>query len=614
MGFIYRYLRAVLWGDKDEPKTEKKQKFIDNLRAWKEKEKKHRQDLAYRLLGEIREKFEKYKTALKENNNLKKEKCEQKEKWGKIWCRFTAFIAYWRKLTAAYVIHLLKLTPRRIVYNLTVAIAWLLILVYWVAKGIIKAIVWISILVYWVAKGIIKAIIWLLIRAFFLVHYALRIAFGPLLLAVFAVVFFCIALYVFDRYGMLIENIASIRYIGSIGSIGSIMDHKPDVVVATLSFVINGFAINYLSQFMTPSFQTVQNYIKQIVKNFKDSLSPPAIKIIKGLKETKKILRRTINDMIGLGGLLVLLLATVLLSAMISSAGKVMENTNIFNNYVYMNFEPNVESSTKNPLVNKDDKPPSVITAVSFPYEARANDWVNGKYGKDCLYSQASQNDPGSCAVKPDKELAKAGFRALLKWLSAYESSEQKVELKIVGFSSSSGLLSLKDDKDFREKVENKVKEGGKEGGKESCYERTNSNQVNGYDNLRLSNAFNLCMAELRAWNVAKMLKEIIVSDKTIPADRINVISHEWGSYSEMCQHRRFCDTKKEGGTECYDTDLGLENRRTDVWFKKIIECTNSLSANGIHACEAEAQIPPEPQGETCDQCTSPVPVPCDRL
>ena len=586
MGFIYEYLKAVLWEKaKEKSQTEENQGFGKDVEAWLKKEKECRQKLASELLEKLREKFEDYKTDLKEDNDSKKEKCEKKEKLGKIWCRSTAFIAYWRKLTAAYVIHRLKLTLRLIVYNLTVAVAWLLILVYWVAKGIIKAIVW------------------LLIRAFFLVHYALRITFGPLLLAVFAVVFFCIALYVFDRYGMLIENIASK------GGIGSIMGHKPDVVVATLSFVINGFAINYLSQFMTPSFQTVQNYIKQIVKNFKDSLSPPKIKIIKGLKETKKILRRTINDMIGLGGLLVLLLATVLLSAMISSAGKVMENTNIFNNYVYMNFEPNVESSTKNPPVNKDDKPPSVITVVSFPYEAKADDWVKGEYGKDCLYSQASQNDPGSCAVKPDKQLAKAGFRALLKWLSTYESSEQKVKLKIVGFSSSSGLLSLKGNEVLKEEVEKKVKEGGKE----SCYERTNSNQTNVDENLRLSNAFNLCMAELRAENVAKMLKEIIDSDETIPADRIDIISHEWGSYSEMCQHRRFCDTKKEGGTECYDTDLGLENRRTDVWLTKIPECTNSLSANGIHACEAEAQIPPDPQGETCDQCTSPVPVPCSR-
>ena len=571
MGLIYKYLKAVLWGAEEKSQTEENQGFGKDVEAWKEKEKKHRQDLADGLLEELKKKFEDTKTDLKKKNDSEKEKCEKKEKWGKRWwCKATAFIAYGVELTIAYVIHRLKLTPRLIVYSLTIVIAWLLI--------------------------------W----GFFLVHSAFKIIFPFFLLVVFVSLIFWIAWQVYLNYDCLIDFIGQDKF-----EIGIFIIHRDEfnIGISILSAIGSVTGLWKLSL-----IQILEKHINGLVDGFKKVLMLPKIEIRKGLKQTGKALKDAIGSIIGLNGLLLLLGAALL--AVVVAASKVAMGDTIVHNNIYVNIEIG-KSVPKSPSGNGGDKP--ITTWMTFPSEAKAIDWVNEKYEEDCLDSRASKNDdnqdsqngdPDPCAVKPNKEdLAKSGFLPILKKLSAYENPDNKVELKILGFSSSSGLLSLKGNKRLKEKVEKKVKEGGKE----SCYERTNSNQTNVDENLRLSNAFNLCMAELRAWNVAKMLKEIIDSDETIP-DHIKVIPHKWGSYSEMCRHRGFCDTKKEGGTRCYDTDLGSKNRRAEVCAIKIPGCPNFPPANRTHPSKVKVQISPEPQGETCDQCTSPVPVPCDRL
>ena len=139
MGIITRYLKAVLGGAKNESQTEEKQGFGKDVQAWLKEEKKCRRELASELRKRIREKFEKNKLELKEDNNSKKEECEKKEKW-KRWCKFFASIAYGIKLTVFYVLYLSELISKFIAFGIFIVIGWLLIwgffLAHW-AFGII---------------------------------------------------------------------------------------------------------------------------------------------------------------------------------------------------------------------------------------------------------------------------------------------------------------------------------------------------------------------------------------------------------------------------------------------------------------------------------------------
>ncbi len=306
--------------------------------------------------------------------------------------------------------------------------------------------------------------------------------------------------------------------------------------------------------------------------------------------------------MTSLKGSLILLLGAALLAATVSSATKLPAgDTNIeHNNYhLYIDKTASVPVSCPD---NKSDKPSLFMLKVLFQDEAKLEDWLNskknGKCEKDCPDSEGSQNAPDfdSSAVKPDRQVYEPVFRSLLKGLSACGSPEQKARLEIVGFSSSSGVLASLKDIGNRDKATKKLQEGQEK----FCYERASGN-----GDQKLSNAFNLCMAELRAWNVKKMLKEIIDSDKTIPADNIEIKLHKWASYSEMCQQRGFPDLRKEG--ECYDTDLGLMNRRAEIRAMALPGCMSCCPANGMPPAEGEEQMPPDSRGKTCGQCASPV-------
>ena len=597
MGFMYEYLKAVLGDAEEKPQTEEgeqaeegKQGFIDDLRAWLKEEKKCRQDLADRLLGEIREKFEKYKTDLKENNNLKKEECEKKEKWGKRWCRFTASIAYGVKLTIAYVNHLLKLTLHPIDYSLKVAVAWLLILV------------------------------------FFLIHWALRIILVNSLLIIFFVVFLLFASLIVSYF----EVPAIKEFLSSTGIPSMVIGLALIFSLPLATFLVHGILI--LSGVSDTSIVIVKDNIKSPVVSSINSLIPPKIRIKEGLKETSEMLSSTTRNMIKSGGVLIYLFIAVLAGVAADSGngtgpnsdngtkpkldnGAETENTGTVYN-TYNLYVDNKASVLVNCPDNKSDKPSLFTLKVLFQDEAKLEDWLNskenGKYEKDCLYSQGSQNasNTDSCAVKPDRQVYEPVFRSLLKGLSACGSSEQKVKLEIVGFSSSSGVLSTLEaldnsDKRKKRRIQEEL-EKAEEGSKKSCYER-----ASGHGNQRLSNAFNLCIAELRARNLAKMLHDIINADKEILADHIEVAPYKWKTYSEMCQQRGFPDLRKEG--ECYDTDLGLMNRRAEIRTMALPGCMSCCPANGMPPAEGEAQMPTDSRGETCDQCASPVPVPCSR-
>ena len=598
MGFIYRYLKAVLWGAEEKSQTEENQGFGKDVEAWKEKEKKHRQDLADGLLEELKKKFEDTKTDLKKKNDSEKEKCEKKEKWGKRWwCKATAFIAYGVELTIAYVNHPLKLTLHPIVYSLTVAVAW------------------ISILVYWVARGIIKAIVWLLKGFLFLVHWVFRIAIAGFLIFVFPVALFLNVLQIFLNSPDLIKFTPNADTADAITFIEKIM--------AIELVAVSPIGINALALFGALSTQIVTDYIKGLKNNFKESFLPPDIRIGEGFIETVTILSKIAASMTELKGSLILLLGAALLVYMVSSDDKVVANDTAVNNNIYLTFE-----NTIPPVVNhpdkKNDKDPFFTAWVLFPDEAKLDDWLNGKYAQGCHHSQDSQNAPnsGSCAVQPDKHFYKPIFRTILKWLSDEGSPEDKTRLEIVGFGSSSGVLASLKDNGNRDKATKKL-QWVEKGQEKSCYERASSN-----GDQKLSNAFNLCMAESRARNVEDMLEDIIAS---IPAGHIELVRPEWDSYSEMCRQRGFSDTREEGATRCYDTDLGLMNRRVELRVTNLPKSINYSQSDRTPPSEgeaqmptdsqrktwylglcslphsSEAQMPPDPQGETCGQCASPV-------
>ena len=559
---MYEYLKAVLGDAEEKPQTEEgeqaeegKQGFIDDLRAWLKEEKKCRQDLADRLLGEIREKFEKYKTDLKENNNLKKEECEKKEKWGKRWCRFTASIAYGVKLTIAYVNHLLKLTLHPIDYSLKVAVAWLLILV------------------------------------FFLIHWALRIILVNSLLIIFFVVFLLFASLIVSYF----EVPAIKEFLSSTGIPSMVIGLALIFSLPLATFLVHGILI--LSGVSDTSIVIVKDNIKSPVVSSINSLIPPKIRIKEGLKETSEMLSSTTRNMIKSGGVLIYLFIAVLAGVAADSGNGTgskpdkkaeMENTGTVHNDIYLTFE-----NTIPPVVNHPDKKndkASVFTAwVLFPDEAKLYDWLDDKYAQDCHHSQDSQSAPnsGSCAVQPDKHFYKPIFRSILKWLSDEGSPEDKTRVEIVGFGSSSGVLSAL--KTAGDDVIKAVKE------EKICYERTNNN---GNENQRLSNTFNLCMAESRARNVEAMLHEIINDDEEIRADRIELVRREWKTYSEMCRQRGFSDTREEGDTRCYDTGLGLVNRRVELRVTNLPKSINYSQSDRTPPSEGKAQMPPDSQGK----------------
>ena len=589
---LINYLKAVLCGAKsksqkkndqaEEDRTkEDKPGFIEDIKAWRETERCCRKTLRNELPGKIEQKFEKTKSFLKEKKSRQKEKCETKN-WKWLY-HFLIAISYWGKLTVARIVFLPVLISILIIYHFVVATAWL--------------VVWI----------------------FFLAHWALRIVLVPLLVGVFIAVLLGVVYLVYSQYGILLGSIegGSSKTGVAVSSLIIIPFVILGIIISSNNAekiageVIGEIAVKILVKITLKIMRKILYFTKNLADGFWELCSLPKIKLVEAFKDTKKTLKDIGNAMAAISGLWALLFIVGLLGALGASANKVMQsvsvNTTVVHNDIHLKFENTVPLIASGPD-GKNDKSAFFATMVSFSDEANVKHWLKGEYEKDCPDSQDSQKAPNfnSCAVKPDKYFYRSTLHSFLKGLSACGKPEGKVVLQTFGFSSASGVLSsLKNGSIEKRDIKEKFEKEKKEGGGESCYERTK-----GDGHQKLSNAFNLCMGELRARNVADMLKEIIASDKMLPADHIEVKPHQWGSYSQMCRQRGFSDTREEGEIRCYDRDLGLMNRRVEIWVTELSGCLNFSPADGAHPAEEEAQIPLSFRGKTCSNANHP---PCEK-
>ena len=448
-----------------------------------------------------------------------------------------------------------------------------------------------------IVNSLKTAIAWLLKGFFFLVHWVFKLALAVFLFAIFASVILFISWVICLGYNYLIDCLMTL--------VG------PNRFSA--AFSVTAIIGSFLGLLKVSTIRTLKNYIKDLAGVFKDLLLPPTNRHRKGGEEKKG---SAIGSIIGIG-LLWLLLGAILLAVIaVSIINQASVEYTTVHNDIHVNFE-NTAPLISNQSDNKNGKIPLFTTRVFFSEEAKLEGWLDSKKNEKCEKdhpdSECSQHasDFDSPAVKPNKHLYTSDFLPALKGLSDCGSTEQKVKLEIEGFSSSSGVLATlefldNNDKEKKWQIQKEL-EKVEEGNKKSCYERASGN-----GDQRLSNAFNLCIAELRARNVKDMLDEIIKSDEKIREEHIKLVRPEWDSYSDMCQQRGFPDTRKEGETECYDTDLGLMNRRVEIRFMELPECTTSSQSNRTPASEAEAQMPTDSQGKACGQSASPVP--CSRL
>lgn len=96
-----------------------------------------------------------------------------------------------------------------------------------------------------------------------------------------------------------------------------------------------------------------------------------------------------------------------------------------------------------------------------------------------------------------------------------------------------------------------------------------------------------MCVAELRAENTAKMLRDFVKEDKKI-ASRVDIQAQRWDSYDAMCRERGIPDLSRceeeegQGGAKacpqeraCYDEAKGLMNRRAEIRVVRLPECVN---------------------------------------
>lgn len=549
------------------------------------------------------------KARLKERKILQEKECENKE-WRRV-CKFFVAISYWEKLILAFIRRWATVAFFSLVYIVAGAI-FLVVCAFMIACVVLYCgfLVLVALL-----RLIIGIIIGLLILTLFFIHWVLRIILPITCIGVFLFVMAIIAgvVYLFflffneqgtdaleyifnflkDGINLVIDEInEAIKRINKEWMLPIIEIDNPKTAIPIAFF---SFSSVFLWKILGMYSKEIKEHIKCFIKSMLDILSPPMVKINKGIKKTCSQMFHMIKYFFGVVSV-VFLVSGALLASIISSAEKiVMEDTNFVHNDVQLNFR----NTAPMPLIvnpdNKDGKPLFAVMAT-FSEEAKLEDWRAGKYEKkkDCIDSQDSP-DSALCAVKPDKTFYGATFDSFLKGLSACGTADNTVMLQTVGFASSSGILSTlsKLEGEAKEEVETKLKYGNKN----SCYKRAAGS---GSDDRRLSNAFNLCIAELRATNVKNMLIEMIAADKSIDNDAIEVIPHKWDSYSQMCQQRVFPDTKKEGEKQCYDSELGLMNRRVEVWVMELPECTNFFPNNRTPPGEAEG-VSPESQGNTCD-------------
>lgn len=561
-----------------------KKDFLEKARECLRAEKALRREVGV-LLRKIKRKAEEIESRLKEIKDWRKRECEKNKKWEGP-CKFFVSIPYWGWLTAIYTICLSAIISISVIYG----IAILLGLIAYVATAIIFFISYISTAtILFILYTLVVAIIWLGILGFFLIHWAFRVTIVPAIIVLIPFLFWLFALLVHKGYVFISGEITGATVVDSVAFVSSM-----PILKMILDSCYKQIQVLY---------KKVMRHRKKIYKNLKNLLLPPGIEIIKGIKKTGCNISGILENITAaaVSTLSLILLALLALAVGASSAVQAVDkvtDTKIVHNDVRLAFRSTAPRSTV-PLVTsvpdcpdcpptgkdgEDDKRALFTTMVSFPYEAKAQDWMEGRYdpnnesskelSKTCSDNQVSH------AVEPDEKFYRPLLKSFLKGLSDCGDAEGKVMLQTVGFASSSGLSA------GNNALMGKLKE-------KSCYERTGGN-----GDQRLSNAFNLCMAELRASNVKKMLDKIIRDDDAI--DHIEVKAHKWDSYSQMCRQRGFADTGKENDAKCYDSELGLMNRRVEVWVMELPGCTSFFPNNRTPPGEAE-EVPLESQGNTCD-------------
>jgi len=597
--------------------------FLEKARECLRAEKALRREVGV-LLKKIRRKAEEIESRLKEIKDRRTRECERNRKWRGP-CKFLVSIPYWGWLSAIYAICLSAIISISVVYGIAIFLG----LIAYVATAIIFLISYISTAaILFVLYTLVVAIIWLGIFGFFLIHWAVRVASVPMLMVLIPLIL--LSLVVFLTYWLYV-GITTVQ--------------TDDLVIDMGAFL---FFAPILTKIILDNFYkwvgSLCEIIRKIIKNLKKLLLPPGIKITEGIKKTKCdiscIMKDTKEATLKLSLIFVaIIFATISGSSAKQAIEKAVPETKVVHNDVRLDFRNTV------PLVVKDDKEALFTTMLSFPCEAKAQDWVNGDYDSNEKSrkesnkkpseesseesNNACRDDRASYAVEPD-EFYRRLLKPFLKGLSDCGDAERKVVLRTVGFASSSGVLSVgkapsesKDDDDFRKKLaarlqaieteaeaETETKTTEENAKEKSCFERAGGSDTDDESNGRiLSNAFNLCMAELRASNVKKMLDEIINAHDDDAIDHIEVKAHKWDTYSQMCLQRGFADTKKEddadtgkeGDAKCYDSELGMMNRRVEVWVMELPGCTNFFPNNRTPPKDTAEEASPESQGNTCD-------------
>jgi len=619
--------------------------FLEKARECLRAEKALRREVGV-LLKKIRRKAEETESRLKEIKDRRTRECERNRKWRGP-CKFLVSIPYWGWLSAIYAICLSAIISISVVYGIAIFLG----LIAYVATAIIFLISYIfTAAILFVSYTLVVFIIWLGIWTFFFIHWAFRVTIVPVTIVLIPVFLWNLIILMYGLYG----------YITTKGLTEWLPEWQPEWLtewqpksltdgiaidmVALASFV--PLLVNVISKLIPDNFnklvKTLYEMIGEVIKNLKKLLLPPRI-TMGGIEETKCYINCILEDTKkAISTLFLIIFAAIFAAISASSAGQAVNkvtDTEIVHNDVRLDFRNTV------PLVVKDDKEALFTTMLSFPCEAKAQDWVNGDYDSNEKSrkesnkkpseesseesNNACRDDRASYAVEPD-DFYRRLLKPFLKGLSDCGDAERKVVLRTVGFASSSGVLSVgkapsesKDDDDFRKKLaarlqaieteaeaETETKTTEENAKEKSCFERAGGSDTDDESNGRiLSNAFNLCMAELRASNVKKMLDEIINAHDDDAIDHIEVKAHKWDTYSQMCLQRGFADTKKEddadtgkeGDAKCYDSELGMMNRRVEVWVMELPGCTNFFPNNRTPPKDTAEEASPESQGNTCD-------------
>ena len=208
------------------------------------------------------------------------------------------------------------------------------------------------------------------------------------------------------------------------------------------------------------------------------------------------------------------------------------------------------------PWFNADQR--SLFTSyVVFPEEAKFEDWISGDPSKMC------ERDDPPASICPDTTFYKQAMEPFLKGLSQCATTE-KVQLRVVGFASSTGLKeSLENESEkelLKERYDRRIAEA------ELCRDKTKENER---DNP--SAAFNLLIANERADRVAGMLEGLVPREMK---SAFAIKDVPWCSHAAMVAKRG----PKDGG----DPAIGLMNRRAEVHLAALPGCLNIDPDNRI--------------------------------